>query len=321
MSKHTMRNRIAMPALILLSALPVAAKAQDFDDERYLTKIDTVVAFDAHGTVDLSLISGQMKVAAWDRQQVKVVASIVNGDGRLHFSAGRSKISLEVETDGSGRQRHRGSGGDARYEVTVPRGTRLVLEAVSGDILATGVGGEVEAQSVSGNVDVSDASRDATLSAVSGSVRAANISGDLHVESVSGDVTVQGAIAEIHAESVSGRISLQGIRSSSVRTETVSGSLTYSGSIDAGGRYTFDTHSGTVRLNLPANVGAVFSVQTFSGDIDSDFPVTMQPGQGRGSHDRFEFTIGDGKAKVSAESFSGRIIINRAGGANDRRQD
>jgi len=85
-------TRLLAVALSAIALGPMAAKAQDFDDERYPTKIDTVVAFDSHGTVDLSLISGDMKVTAWDRQQVKVVASIVNGDGRLHFSAGAATI-------------------------------------------------------------------------------------------------------------------------------------------------------------------------------------------------------------------------------------
>ena len=97
--------------------------------------------------------------------------------------------------------------------------------------------------------------------------------------------------------------------------------MTYTGSVGPSGRYSFETHSGTVHLNLPASVGAVFSVETFSGDIDSDFPVTMQPGQGRTSQDRFEFTIGDGKARISAETFSGKIIINRVGNATNRRDD
>ena len=303
---------------MLLAALPAVSQAQRsdrdrdrdrYDSDRYPTRIDTVVSFDRQGTVDLSLISGRIKVTAWDRQEVKVVASI--DDGRLRFSASQSRVSLEVD-------RH---GGEARYDVTVPRGTKLALEAVSGNITATGVGGEVDAESVSGSVEVSDVSREVHAESVSGSVSVSNLVGNLSAESVSGSVTIRNATGDVQAEAVSGGISLSGIKSSSVRTETVSGSVSYTGSIDSGGRYSFVTHSGLLRLNLPANLGAVFSVETYSGDIDSDFPVTMQPGQGRNSHDRFEFTIGNGSARVSAENFSGKIIINRVGDANDRRND
>ncbi len=318
--------RLTVFALVFAAATPFTAKAQNDDDrynrrdrDRYPSRIDTVVAFSRQGTVDLSLISGRINVRAWDRPEVKVVASIDNG--RLRFSASQQRVALEVDR----------RGGSAQYEVTVPRGTKLALEAVSGSITATGVGGEVEAQSVSGRVDVSDATKEVTAESVSGSVTVANVNGNLSAESVSGGVRVRNATGDVQVESVSGGITLDGIKSSSVRSETVSGTVTYTGSIDAGGKYSFVTHSGTLHLNLPANLGAVFSVATYSGDIDSDFPVTMQPGQGRNSHDRFEFTIGNGKARVSAENFSGKIIINRGSDAhvgdthvsdvNDRRKD
>jgi DUF4097 and DUF4098 domain-containing protein YvlB len=297
---------------MILAMLPMTARAQDYDRydrDRYRSRIDTVVPFNRGGTVDLSLMSGRIRVTGWDRQEVKVIATSDNG--RLRFSASPQRVSLEVDRNG----------GDVQYDVTVPRSTKLSLEAISGSITATGVGGEIEAQSVSGYVDISDATREVSAESVSGSVTVANVTGNLSAQSTSGTVSIRNATGDVEAETVSGRILLDGIRSTSVRTETVSGSVSYTGSIDPGGKYSFVSHSGSLRLNLPANLGAVFSVETYNGDIDSDFPVTMQPGQGRNSHDRFEFTIGNGRARVSLETFSGKIIINRVGDANDRRND
>ena len=297
-------------AAMILTAVPLSARAQDYDRyDRYRSSIDTVVPFSREGTVDLSLMSGRIRVTGWDRQEVKVVAT--SDQGRLRFSASRQRVSLEVERRGS----------EVQYDVTVPRGTKLSLETLSGNITSTGVGGEIDAQSVSGSVQITDATREVDAESVSGSVTVSNVTGNTSAQSTSGGVSLHNVSGDIEAETVSGRILLDGVRSSSVRTETVSGSVTYTGSIDAGGKYSFVTHSGVLRLNLPANLGAVFSVETYSGDIDSDFPVTMQPGQGRNSHDRFEFTIGDGRARVSAENFSGKIIINRVGDTTDRRND
>jgi DUF4097 and DUF4098 domain-containing protein YvlB len=317
---YTNRLAIALAAMSALAAVPSRGSAQSYD--RYPTRIDTVVPFEGRGSVDLSLISGRMRVSSWDRAEVKLSARIEDGDGRLHFSASRSKVSLSIEdAEGRGSSRRRNGVGDAIYEVTVPKGTRLSLEAVSGDIVAEGVGGEIEATSVSGGVTVSNASNEVSIESVSGSVSATDITGSLRAHSVSGGVSVRNSTGSVEAETVSGRLMLDAIKSQSVRTESVSGSVTYTGSIDPSGRYSFESHSGTIHLNLPSNLGAVFSVETFSGDIDSDFPVTMQPGQGRSSQDRFEFTIGDGKARISAETFSGKIIINRVGATTDRRED
>lgn len=305
-------TKAILAAGLVISALPHAARSQDYEQNDrygYRSSIDTVVPFSKSGRVDLSLNSGRIRVTGWDREEVKVVAT--SDQGRLRFSATHQRVSLDVER----------RGGNVQYDVTVPRGTKLSLSALSGSITATGIGGEINAESVSGSIQVSDASREVDAESVSGGVSVSSVTGNVTAQSVSGSVSVRSVTGDIEAESVSGAMTLDGIQSSSVRTETVSGAVSYTGSIDAGGKYSFVTHSGVLRLNLPANLGAVFSVETYTGDIDSDFPVTMQPGQGRNSHDRFEFTIGNGRARVSAENFSGKIIINRVGDANDRRND
>jgi DUF4097 and DUF4098 domain-containing protein YvlB len=191
---------------------------------------------------------------------------------------------------------------------------------VSGDIVASGSQGEIEASSVSGDVDVTAGVREVSAESVSGSVRAAQVNGNLRAESVSGDVRAETVTGNVEASTVSGNIRLIAIQSKDVRTETVSGEVVYSGSIEPGGTYTFESHSGTVRLNIPRGAGAQFSVETFSGDISTDFPVTVPAGP-RIRNGRMEFTIGDGRAKVNAQTFSGRIVINSGSDSTTRRDD
>ena len=100
-----------------------------------------------------------------------------------------------------------------------------------------------------------------------------------------------------------------------LRTESVSGELAYEGSFDSQGRYEFHSQSGDIRLRLPATSGGSVRVETFSGSVDSDFPMTMQPGDHRmGDHPRrLEFTFGQGSARITAETFSGDITIEKPG--------
>ena len=92
----------------------------------------------------------------------------------------------------------------------------------------------------------------------------------------------------------------------------MSGDVTYDGTIDPSGRYQFRSHSGDVRLRIPSNVGARLSVETFSGTIDSAFPITLQPGdRSAGRPRRFDFTLGGGGASISLETFSSDITIER----------
>jgi len=313
-----MKNEMKLAALIIagLVAAPVAARGQD---ERTATQIDTTVRLDRGGSVDLSIISGRIRVTGWDRSDVKISATIE--DGFLRFSANSSRVTLGVDDEGR-RGHHNNHIGDARYEVSVPRGARLILEAVSGDVSAKGSQGEIEASSVSGDVDVSDGVRAVSVESVSGSAHAAQVNGSLRAETVSGDLRVENVTGDVEASTVSGEIRLIGIQSKDVRTESVSGSLTYTGTIEPTGRYGFESHSGTINLNIPRNAGAQFSVETFSGGVNADFPITIPPNtRGRNREGHMEFTIGDGRAKVTAQTFSGEIVINSSGSTTRRNDD
>jgi len=137
---------------------------------------------------------------------------------------------------------------------------------------------------------------------------------------VSGDLRAENVTGNVEASSVSGDIRLVGVQSKDVRTETVSGEISYAGTIEPSGRYSFESHSGTLRLTIPRNAGAQFSVETFSGSIDTDFPVTIPAGSKR-REGHMEFTIGDGRARVTAQTFSGEIEISNGSGSTTRRDD
>lgn len=313
--KTSLKLSAFVVAALLLAAAPSWASAQD---ERSLRQIDTTLRLDRGGAVDLSLISGRIRVVGWDRSDVHIKASI--DDGFLDLSANSSRISLSVEeSDRDHRGRHHGNVGEAQYDVSVPRGSRLMLEAVSGDVSTRGSQGEIEATSVSGDVEISDGARMVSVESVSGSAHASNVNGNLRIETVSGDLRAETVSGDVEANSVSGTIRLTGIQSRDVRTETVSGDIIYIGSIEPSGRYSYESHSGTVRLDIPRNAGAQFSVETFSGDVSTNFPVVVPP-RSRRRNERIEFTIGDGRARVTAQTFSGRIVIN-SGDSTTRRED
>lgn len=300
-----LRDLAALGALAL-AALPARAQERSRDDDRVTSRLDTTVTLDRNGTVDLSLVSGEIVVGAGSGNTVRVRAW--SERGILQFSASPARVSLQVRSQ-------RGRMGDTRYEVTAPVGARLLLRSVSGDITASGVKGEIEAGSVSGDLEIADGAGEVELETVSGDVRAERLSARVRASSVSGDVFLRGVEGELEIETVSGEMRLSGIRSKMLRTETVSGELEYEGSLDADGRYDFQSHSGDMRLSVPANAGGTVRLETFSGSVESDFPMIMQPsGHGSGRPKRMEFSFGHGRARITAETFSGDILIERAGG-------
>ena len=89
--------------------------------------------------------------------------------------------------------------------------------------------------------------------------------------------------------------------------------------INRGGRYEINAHSGTVRLQLANPAGFELTANSFSGSIRSDLPMTMggdaatRDDNGRrgrrDSNHAMRATYGDGSATLLVRTFSGDIII------------
>jgi len=303
----------AFTAALLAAAAPLSAqhhgrRGRSGDDRT--NKIDTTVSVSRTATVDLSLLSGEIKVTSWDKNEVRIIATSEDGD--LRFEASSSRVSLSIDEDN-------GDDGDTEYQVTVPKGARVIGSSISGNVSVRGVG-EVEATSVSGDVTVSAIAGSATIKTVSGGLSGSEIGGGLQAQNVSGDVEIVGVTGDVQVQTVSGELKLRGVKSSYVRTETVSGDLEFDGAVEPNGRYTFHSHSGSFRINLPRGAGATISYHSFSGDINSSCAMMM--GRSKGSagmtYKDNVFTIGNGGARFTIETFSGDVEITGCGNAKPK---
>lgn len=296
--------RLALSLLVVGGGVAQAQRHRDYDrDDR--SSIDSTFSFDSRGQVSLSLNSGDIVVTGWSRDQIRVHATSENGGLRLDASG--SRVSLQI----SG-----GRGGDSRFELTVPAGVRIVARAQSGDITITGTQGEVDARSQSGDVKVADVANRLDIGTLSGDIEARGVTGDVQIKSVSGEIRLSDFKGDFEGETVSGGIELRNAVGRYVRSHSTSGDLVYEGIIDPSGRYELSAHSGNIKLSIPSNSSAQLSVSTWSGAFESDFPVILRPGEhgiGSGQAKRFTFDIGDGEARISAETFSGDVSISSRG--------
>ena len=284
------------------------------DDEDEGTAMDTTVKFDRRGTVSLSIPRGDVIVRAWDRDEVRVHARSEQGALRVDVS------STRLTVDGNGSRSH----GETTVEVTVPTGVALIVRTQSGDVTIRDTRGAVEAHAQNGDVEVHGVRGRLDVSTFSGDVHVDDVEGDIELSALSGDAHIGSAKGDIDAKTVSGDIIMDDITAKNVHAQTTSGDVTYDGTIDAQGRYELVSHSGGVSFSVPKGAGAQISVSTWSGDIESDFPITLKPGEhgfGGNSGRKITFELGNGSARIIAESFSGDITIRDRGnsrGRNDR---
>lgn len=145
----------------------------------------------------------------------------------------------------------------------------------------------------------------------------------LSARNVSGDVEARGLRGPVDARSVSGDVHVTS--AANVRASSVSGSVFASlGSIPVRG-LEFRSVSGDVTLELPAGTDADFSARTLSGEIDSDFPLTIEGRRGRRDDDdddrgwprvrvghNMHARLGSGGPELSVTTVSGDITLRRA---------
>ena len=128
---------------------------------------------------------------------------------------------------------------------------------------------------------------------VNGGIEASELRGDVHASTVNGGVRVSGA-GRVEAQSVNGAIEAalgRGVWEGTLEMETVNGSIT---------------------VRLPADASASIVAQTVNGELNSDFPLTIDAGERWGPR-RIEGTIGSGGGTLELKTVNGSIRIVREG--------
>lgn len=287
---------------------------------------------DDAAALDLTGIAGDIRVTGGGGNEIRIEAT----KRVRHRSADEAKRllnELRVEMNNfNGRVEvrsvyprrgngDRGFSGRIDYVIAVPTGASVAVKSISGDVIVSGVRGEVRAETISGDVSVDSAPNLSLAKTVSGDVTARDAGGatTMVLSTVSGSVIASGLkVRTLQAGSVSGNVRLSGTQVERVEAKSVSGNIDFDAPLIKAGRYAFTSHSGNVRIVLSGNTGFELDADTFSGSVRSDVPVTLRTvgrndrDQRRGSSNRaIRGAYGDASALVSVRSHSGSVVITK----------
>jgi hypothetical protein len=272
-------------------------------DEDGVPQPDTTFAVRPGTSLDIENFCGPISVKTWDKNELKIAADHAARDHVILERSG-SEIRLKVKS-------RRWVPGTIRYRIVAPRWMKLGLSGVNTAVDVQDSGGEVRVETVQGDITLKGSTGFASLSSVQGGILAQNVRGRVEASSVNETVRLANVTGPITAESVNGGIEIEGALSDSVDASTVNGPVRFEGQVSDRGFYRFATHSGCIDVAMPERSNATVSLSTFSGGIDSSFPVTLKKIKSR----RFETTLGTGRAKFELESFQGTIFLRRPGEA------
>jgi hypothetical protein len=163
-------------ACALLLALQAHASPGELTEEFHHT-----YALAADGRIKLANINGDVHIAAWDQNEVKVDAvKFANSQQRLdqmkiEIEAESNSLSIETKYPHHNLTFNGGwnDPGGVEYTLTVPRNARLdEIELVNGAIDIRGVSGDVRASSVNGRLTAENLPGRLELSTVNGRLEA-----------------------------------------------------------------------------------------------------------------------------------------------------
>jgi len=310
---------IAAIVALGVGALSLSLLAKD----RYEEKFEKTEALAKDGKVFLGNVSGDVAVKTWDKAEVRIEAlkmSEASSEAKAKENCAQVTIEITREAgvlriDTKYPHQKRFWGGDSLnvsvdYKLWIPSGASVEVKSVSGDVDLESLGGAVKARVVSGSVVLRKAASGADLTTVSGELTLEDVAGNVYLKTVSGDIGAVRVQGSIDAESVSGGIEMREVSGASgVNAKTLSGDVDYLGGLEAKGRYSLKSHSGNVRMSLPADAAFSFDAETFSGDVDSDFKIEVS---GKVSPREVHGTINGGGAEVQLSTFSGSIDLKKS---------
>jgi len=317
---------------LMLGLTPSLAVAK----EKYEEKIEKTMAVAKDGKVYLSNISGDIRVETWDKAEVKIDAFKVSKASSMDKAKeNAAKVNIEIkEEDGVLRietkypkMSTKNLNVSVDYNLLIPSMAAADVHSVSGDIWVANVGGTAKAEtvsgevtcediagiflgkSVSGDVKIKGAKKGVECHSVSGDVEASDVVGDVDLHSVSGEVTASRVEGSVEAETVSGDMKLTDVSEARVvKAKALSGEVIYVGTINPDGRYSFKSHSGDIRMTIPGSSAFDLEAKTFSGDIDSEFEITIS---GKMSKKKISGSVNGGGADVELSTFSGDVVLRK----------
>ncbi len=305
------------PAFLIVFVAAPAWAEQKFED-----KFEKTESLARNGKVYLDNISGRIEVATWKEAQVKIEALKTSRAGSLgKAKENAAEVTIEVTKEGDivrietkYPERRGGFWGSnsinvsVDYKIWIPDQAAVDLHSTSGDVRVAPLGGLAKVRCVSGNVDILGAAG-VEVDLTSGDLTVQDIVGGAYLNATSGTIEATRIKGSIDAGIVSGDIVLSDISDAqTVTARNTSGNITYVGKIKAGGRYELKTHSGDVRMTIPADSAFDFEANTFSGDIDSDFEIKVV---GKISPKEIHGTVGKGGATIALKSFSGNVDLKK----------
>jgi hypothetical protein len=128
------------------------------------------------------------------------------------------------------------------------------------------------------------------------------------VTTVNGHIVIAGVAGNIGASTVNGEAEIKGA-AGNLKLHTVNGTITAEmDSLDSGQSVSLNAVNGELKLSVPEDADATFSINTLNGGISSEFP-SLQAKKEWPVGNHLKGSLGHGSATVKADTINGTVEI------------
>ncbi len=245
--------------------------------------------------LNVRIVQGTVNVVGTDEATARLEVSAIDGPPLVVTQQGGTLTVAYEDLPWKGFLKwldRKGWRRSAVVSLAVPASTRVEVGVVGAAAVVSGIDGATEVKGVTGDTTLVRLTGPVRADTVSGSVEAQALSGDLRFNSVSGDLTVVDGAG------------------SSVRADSVSGSMIVD--LDPAGRPTdvsLANVSGEIAIRLPHPVDTQVEANTASGTVTNAFEDLRVGGQWGAK--RITGRLGTGRGRLKATTVSGSIALLR----------
>ncbi len=288
-------------------ALAVAAVAMFSSVASAQQRIDRRIPLNADASIRVLNLVGSIRVIGWDKDTLAVTGTLAAGAGKFFYFGGGArgaKLGVDLPDDASTDQK-------SDLEVHVPARAKLWIKAATATIEVTDFRGGLDLYSVSGSITVKGAPAQVSAESMDGAIDISGTTPFARVKTADGSIKLTGTAEDVTATTVGGSISVQDEGFQRGRFETVTGDITFTGTVPRGASLTAESHSGKIAIVVPSDVKADFYVSNFQGAIVNELSsARARPVRERGGQE-LSFEMGLGGADVSARNFKGEVALKR----------
>jgi hypothetical protein len=277
-----------LPALCLTATVAMSTGcAFNIDQQGYIAREEK--RFPAEAVVDLHLYTfdGGIEVRSWDRSEVLIEIEKRGQDqeavSKIQILADRTGNRIQIEARHPGTRSFaigRFTSPSARFIVSVPRKTNLVVRSGDGPILVERVSGRLELRTSDGSIRTLETSGELLAESGDGTIQLEEVGGRVEARTNDGSLRVTGTPAALRARSGDGSVMVR-IRRGAAMTED----------------WMVTTEDGSVSVELP---------EGFDADIEAD--------PGSDGRARSDLTL----VNVSGGTRSERVLRGRLGQGGHR---